>query len=241
MRTLAISDIHGCSTALRTLLDEIQPGKDDIVITLGDYVDRGPDAKGVLEMVLELERTTQLKPLTGNHEILFTEAAAGRLPVENWLAVGGRETMASYTGGHSWDMGAVPKTHLEFINERCLRYWEAERHFFVHANANAVLPLAEQTDDWLFWTRFENSYPHVSGKTMICGHTAQKEGLPVIRPQAVCLDTWVYGEGWLTCLDVGAGTFVQANQAGQKRTLSMEELRVPTMGAMTQPLKPPGE
>jgi serine/threonine protein phosphatase 1 len=208
---------------------------------MGDYVDRGPDSKRVIEMVLDLERTTQLKPLTGNHEILFTEAAAGRLPLENWLAVGGRETLASYNAGQSWDLKSVPKAHLEFLNERCLRFWEAERHFFVHANVNAVFPLAEQPDDWLFWTRFENSYPHVSGKTMVCGHTAQKEGLPVIRPQAICIDTWAYGGEWLTCMDVEAGTFVQTNEAGQMRTLSMDELRVPTMSSMTQPLTPPGE
>jgi serine/threonine protein phosphatase 1 len=241
MRTLAIGDIHGCSTALRTLLDEVQPGRQDVVVTLGDYVDRGPDAKGALEMVLELERACQLKPLFGNHEVLFTEAVAGRLPMDNWLAVGGRETMASYTDGHSWDVAAVTPAHLEFLNQRCLRFWENERWFFVHANANAVLPLAEQTDDWLFWTRFDNAYPHVSGKTMICGHTAQKDGWPAVRPQAVCIDTWVYGEGWLTCLDVEAGAFVQANQAGQVRKFGMDELPLNTMSAATQPLGPPRE
>lgn len=239
MRTLAIGDIHGCSTALRALLDAVQPGADDLVVTLGDYVDRGPDSKGVLNLVLELERTTQLKPLTGNHEILFTEAVAGRLPMENWLAVGGRETMLSYAGGSSVDVKAVSEEHLEFLNQRCLRHWEMERHFFVHANANAVLPLSEQPDDWVFWTRFENSYPHVSGKMMICGHTAQKDGLPTVRPQAICIDTWVYGGGWLTCMDVGAGTFVQANQAGQVRKFAFEDLQVQTMGSVTRPLTRP--
>ncbi|MDZ4288778.1 MAG: metallophosphoesterase family protein [Prosthecobacter sp.] len=234
MRTLAIGDIHGCSTALRTLLDAVQPGADDIVVTMGDYVDRGPDSRGVLDMLLTLESRTQLKPLTGNHEILFTDAAAGRLPKENWLAVGGRETLFSYTGGHSWEFDAVPKEHLDFLNNRCLRYFEMERHFFVHANANAVLPLAEQPDDWLFWTRFENSYPHVSGKMMICGHTAQKEGLPVIRPQALCIDTWVYGEGWLTCMDVGAGTFIQTNQAGKVRQFTFAHLQEQALGAATR-------
>lgn len=239
MRTLAIGDIHGCSTALRTLLEAVQPGADDIVVTMGDYVDRGPDAKGVLETLLQLERTTQLKPLTGNHEILFTDAVAGRLPKENWLAVGGRETMHSYTGDHSWNLNAVPKEHLDFLNNRCLRFWEMKHHFFVHANANAVLPLAEQPDDWLFWTRFENAYPHISGKMMICGHTAQKDGLPVVRAQAICIDTWVYGEGWLTCMDVGAGTFIQANQAGTIRKLSFEDLEVQPTTTVTRPMDRP--
>jgi serine/threonine protein phosphatase 1 len=236
MRLLAIGDIHGCTTALRKLLEVVQPGKDDVVVTLGDYVDRGPETRQALEMMLELERSTQLKPLLGNHEILFADAAAGQLPIESWLAVGGRETMESYTGGHSWDITAVEPAHLKFINERCLHYWETDRFFFVHANANAVLPLSEQPDDWLFWTRFENAFPHVSGKMMICGHTAQKDGMPAIRPQAICIDTWAYGGGWLTCMDVEANTFTQTNQAGDVRTLTADDLVLPSMGAPTQPL-----
>ena len=73
MRTLVIGDIHGCSTALRTLLDAVKPGPEDVLVTLGDYVDRGPDSKGVLDILLGLEKTTQLKPIIGNHEILFLD------------------------------------------------------------------------------------------------------------------------------------------------------------------------
>jgi serine/threonine protein phosphatase 1 len=239
MRILAIGDIHGCSTALRTLLNVVQPGADDILVTIGDYIDRGPDSKGVLDTLLELEQTTQLKALTGNHEILFTEAAAGRLEMANWLAVGGHETLQSYSPGHPPSWSAVSPEHLTFLAERCLRYWEIDSHFFVHANANAVLPLPEQTDDWLFWTRFENAYPHVSGKTMVCGHTAQKEGIPTLKPQAICIDTWVYGMGWLTCMDVKAGTFTQANQAGQIRKITLDDLETPSLNK-TQPVRLPG-
>ena len=237
MRILAIGDIHGCSTALHTLLDQIQPGRDDILVTIGDYVDRGPDSKGVLDTLMELERTTQLKPLLGNHEILFTESVTGKLPIEGWLNVGGRETVQSYRGTGDWDLANVSDDHLRFLEERCLRYWEGERFAFVHASANAVLPFSEQTDDWLMWTRFENTYPHVSGKVIICGHTAQKDGLPALRPQAVCIDTWAYGEGWLTCMDVNEGTFLQANQQGRTRKLSLQELSTTATSAVTRPLR----
>ena len=89
MRTLVIGDIHGCSKALRTLLDAVQPGSDDVLVTLGDYVDRGPDSKGVLNMLIALEKRTQLKPILGNHEILFLDALNGRVDPTGWLRVGG--------------------------------------------------------------------------------------------------------------------------------------------------------
>lgn len=237
MRILAIGDIHGCSIALRTLLDAVQPGSDDILVTLGDYVDRGPDTRGVIDTLIALEKTTQLKPLTGNHEVLFLDALIEQVDRDAWLRVGGRETLASYTSQGqppSWD--GVPQEHIEFLTHRCLRYWESDRNLFVHANANAVFPLNEQSDDWLFWTRFEDSYPHVSGKTMICGHTAQKEGCPAIRPQAVCLDTWAYGGGWLTCLDVGSGEITQANQAGHIRRLTLADIQAHCPNTPTQML-----
>lgn len=239
MRILAIGDIHGCSTALRTLLDAVQPGADDVVITLGDYVDRGPDTKGVIDTLLHLEQTTQLKPITGNHEILFMEAAAGHLEMANWLQVGGYETLLSYAQGGTPSLDHVPQEHMTFLAERCLRFWEMDSHFFVHANANAVIPLEEQTDDWLFWTRFDDAYPHVSGKVMVCGHTAQKEGVPTLKPQSICIDTWAYGQGWLTCLDVKQGTLTQANQAGQVRKLTLAELQRPPVNKATQPLRIP--
>lgn len=223
---MAIGDIHGCSTALRTLLDVVQPGAEDIVITLGDYIDRGPDSKGVLDTLLRLEQSTQLKPLMGNHEVLFVDAAAGELSMHDWLSVGGQATLESYANGRSPSWSHVDPEHLTFLAERTLRYWEMDSHFFVHANANAFIPLEEQTDDWLFWSRFDDSYPHVSGKIMVCGHTAQKAGIPTIKSHAMCIDTWVYGQGWLTCFDVQAGRFTQANQAGKVRELALTDLQV---------------
>ena len=227
MRTLVIGDIHGCSTALRTLLNTVRPGTNDVLVTLGDYVDRGPDSKGVIDLLIGLEKTTQLKPLTGNHEILFLEVMAGRIAPQGWLAAGGTETLISYSGDPtklSWS--AVPKAHVEFLSERCLRYHEDATHLFVHANANSVYALRDQSDDWLFWTRFCDAFPHVSGKTMICGHTAQKSGWPAVRPFAICIDTWVYGQGWLTCLEVETGVIYQANEKGEQRTLKLDELEV---------------
>jgi serine/threonine protein phosphatase 1 len=75
----------------------------------------------------------------------------------------------------------------------------------------------------LLWEKFGDPPPHISGKTMICGHTPQKSGRPKSVGHAVCLDTWVYGDGWLTCLDVERGNYWQANQRGEVREGWLEE------------------
>ena len=69
MRTLAIGDIHGCLTALGTLIEFVNLKDGDTLITLGDYVDRGPDSKGVLDLLVSLKKSKQLVTLRGNHEI----------------------------------------------------------------------------------------------------------------------------------------------------------------------------
>jgi len=223
MRLLAIGDMHGCLTAVETLLDVVQPAADDELVTLGDYVDRGPDSRGVIDRLLQLETQTRWIPLLGNHDILFREWIDGTLDVpDGWLSVGGAETLASYGG-----VGGVPLAHQYFLEERCRLWYEPEGSdvFFVHGSAFPALPLEEQTLDWLVWRRITDQlWPHESGKTMICGHTAQRSGRPLVLPGAICIDTWVFGEGWLTCYDVRAQIFTQANQVGQVRRLTLDEL-----------------
>ena len=103
-------------------------------------------------------------------------------------------------------------------------WYETETHFFVHANVYADCPLQEQPDFMLYWEKFDDPPPHESGKIMVCGHTSQKSGLPRSIGHAVCIDTRVYGQGWLTCLDTGAGQFWQANQRGQTRQGWLDEV-----------------
>ncbi len=224
-RTFVISDIHGCSTALDLMLNELSPCRDDVVVTLGDYVDRGPDSRGVLDCLLKLETQTQLIPLLGNHEILMLDARDQIINAEAWFSVGGRQTMESYGGGEVPDWNSVPAAHWDFLRHRLRRWHETATHIFAHANVNAMLPMPEQSDDWLFWRRFDEAHPHFSGKTLICGHTAQKNGLPIILPDRVCIDTWVYGDGWLTALDLSADIVVQTSQRGAVRRFSFDEVR----------------
>jgi len=216
-RTLAIGDIHGCITALNLLLDMMQPTAGDTVIPLGDYVDRGPDSCAVLERLIGLGNICTLLPIRGNHDIMMLTARdMGGAYRRDWFnMVGGDATLASYGGS----IDGVPSTHWAFL-ERTLPYVETTSHIFVHAGVDPELAMEDQTDDVLYWEKLRNPGPHISGKWVICGHTSQKNGIPLDLGHLLCIDTWVYGNGWLSGLDVASGRIYQANERGETRTLT---------------------
>lgn len=221
MRTLVIGDIHGCLRAFDSLLKEVEPRQDDLIVTLGDYVDRGPDVRGVLDRLVDLQAQTHLVSLNGNHDLMMLAARENQDRFNEWLCSGGKQTMDSYASKSNWDTfaGAIPARHWQFLKGDCLAYYETGTHIFVHANVSPDLPLAEQSEQMLYWEKLEVGgwRPHKSGKTMICGHSAQRSGRPLVLDRAVCIDTWAYGGGWLTCLDVDIEVYWQANQRGETR------------------------
>lgn len=219
MRTLAIGDVHGCLTALNKMLALVEPTADDRFVFLGDYVDRGPDSRGVIDRILELGQDHDVICLTGNHEIMMTSARDDEGIYLSWLGYGGEETLESYLDDpiDSPSLEKVPERHWLFLEEICQPYFEDDTHIYVHGNVRPDLPLEDQDNLTLYWDRFANNGPHFSGKTVICGHTSQKSGWPLNVGHSVVIDTWVYGEGWLTCLDVQKGHFWQTNQANQQR------------------------
>lgn len=219
MRTLAIGDVHGCLTALDLMLELVEPAREDRLVFLGDYVDRGPNSCGVIDRILELRKKYDVICLIGNHEIMMRSAQHDYLMYESWLRYGGKEALASYPHdiGDDEPLERVPQRHWQFLDEVCLPYFEDDSHIFVHGNVLPNLPLAKQEEEILYWDKFTNRGPHVSGKRVICGHTSQKSGWPLDVGHSVVIDTWVYGEGWLTCLDVNKGHFWQTNQAKGQR------------------------
>ncbi|WP_437185716.1 metallophosphoesterase family protein [Planctomicrobium sp. SH668] len=224
MSLFAIGDIHGCGTALLTLVERVPMTSDDTVITLGDYVDRGPQSRQVLDWVMERTATGKCIPLRGNHEIMMLDAIFGRMPMGLWLQYGGKEALDSYAAeGERGVPEEIPQSHLQFIESQLLPYYESETHIFVHASVEPQFSLAEQIPDSLYWTRFNGIRPHRSGKTIICGHTAQKSGLPANVGHAVCIDTWACGDGWLTCLNVDTGEYFQAKNTGEFRLLNLDQ------------------
>jgi len=214
LRTLVLGDIHGCLTSLNTLLEMIQPKPSDLIVTLGDYVDRGPDSCGVLERLIDLHQQFNVVSLRGNHELMFQDAKEDPAAQEMWMLYGGRETLESFPNP---SLNGVPEAHWHWLDITCVNFHESDSHIFVHAGVDPQLPLAQQTEKWLFWEKLSNRGPHISGKTVVCGHTAQKSGWPLNFGHTICIDTYVYGEGWLTCLEVETGRFWQSNEAAKTR------------------------
>ncbi len=216
-RTIAIGDVHGYAEALAALVEAIRPGPDDTLVTLGDYVDRGPDVQGTLGQLMELSRRCQLVPLLGNHDEMLLEIVSGHTVLfPEWLAYGGTSTLMSY-GCATPDK--IPTEHLDFL-KACRNYYQTATHLFVHANYREDLPLEEQPLYTLRWEtlRARQPGPHYSGKKAVVGHTAQKDFRVLDLGYLTCIDTCCYGGGWLTALDVQSGQLWQADAAGRLRT-----------------------
>lgn len=213
-RAFVIGDIHGCACALNSLLRAIEPAPDDLLVTLGDYVDRGPDSAHVIDQLIDLSQSRPLIPLLGNHEIMLLTALDNEFERGFWLQSGGQQTVQSYGG----EVADIPERHLQFIRQ-CRRYHETDDHFFVHANYVPDLPLEQQPDFVLFWEHLTSHMPgrHLSGKRAVVGHTPQRRGEPLILDHLVCIDTFCYGGGWLTALEIATGQYWQANEAGELR------------------------
>ena len=219
-RTIAIGDMHGCAKALDRLLLEIQPTKEDTIVGIGDYVDRGMESAKVIDMLIELVNRTRLVPLIGNHELMMYQALFGsKRDFDFWFQHGGNATLASYGG----IVENIPQPHIAFLSQ-CIRYFETETHFFVHACYDPELPLDQQPDDVLFWQhiRAYQPPPHENGKIAVVGHTPQAEGFVVDFGHINAIDTYCYGDQWLSALDVSSGQIWQANNLGELRKSRLE-------------------
>ena len=210
-RIIAIGDIHGCVRALERLLELIAPTDQDLIVTLGDYVDRGPQSREVIERLLKLQDECQLVPLLGNHEYMLLEALTQQTLFNFWMQCGGRQTLDSYGGS----IDQIPAAHLDFIRG-CRRYFETENHLFFHANYAPELAPDQQPDQLLLWEHLGEQAlaPHQSGKRVILGHTPQLNGSVLHQEHASCLDTYCFGDGCLTAMEVRSLETWQVNKAG---------------------------
>lgn len=244
----AIGDIHGYSLSLRRLLDRIAPEPEDTVVTLGDYIDRGPDTRGVLERLIQLQKECHYVPLRGNHEAMllaiwlrhqvlgkkrpfsfrkflrrqWTYWTVGKYRAETirfpeWVLLGGRQTLASY-GPNVWQIEQIPTEHLEFLQQTRL-YYETPDAIFTHAAYLPELPMEEQPAEALLFHRLRESIPapHFSGKKVYVGHSAQRQGEILDVGHLMCIDTFLYGGGWLTAIEVTSGQILQIDAGGKMR------------------------
>jgi serine/threonine protein phosphatase 1 len=213
-RLIAIGDIHGCIAALKAILEQIAPQPDDTIVTLGDYVDRGPDTRGVIEMLLQLQKACRLVPLLGNHDdILLSLCEGGEEIMADWLNFGGDTTMASYQMTRP---ESIPAEHIQFLRS-CSMIFETERHFFTHGSYDPKLPFDKQSVAQMLWGKLrpEPPGPHYSGKIAIVGHTAQRDGRILDLGYLKCIDTCCYGNGFLTALEVNTGQVWQTDKNGR--------------------------
>jgi serine/threonine protein phosphatase 1 len=218
IKTYAVGDIHGCLNQLQRLVDlcEQDAGSQrSKFIFLGDYLDRGPDSRGVIEFLMNLQKWSpdEVICLRGNHEDLLLDALEGEDAELNWLSNGGDATLHSFNAAGAKDL---PTSHIDWIRSLPVSHDDGQR-FFVHAGVHPERPLNQQRSRDLLWIRepFLSSDKDL-GRLIVHGHTPIKEGLPDLRPNRLNLDTGaVYGRALTSAIfaehQVAPLKFVQAN------------------------------
>ncbi|MEW6388588.1 MAG: metallophosphoesterase family protein [Thermodesulfobacteriota bacterium] len=198
-----IGDIHGCLGHLERLLEEVGPDLSrDRLIFIGDYIDRGPDSKGVVDYILRLKERCPLDNLIclkGNHEAMFLDFLQGK-DRELFLFNGGLSTLREYWG-EQWrylEELRLPPDHEAFYRELKL-YYELPGYLFVHGGLKPGVPLEEQVEEDLLWIRgeFIASFEDF-GRRVIFGHTPFKA--PLVMPNKIGIDTGAVYGNLLTCL-----------------------------------------
>jgi serine/threonine protein phosphatase 1 len=207
-RIFAIGDVHGCLDKLMVLMDRIDIDfQKDQLVFLGDYVDRGPKSKEVVDYLIDLaSKQDGLIFLKGNHEEMLEKYLGGtdrRMFLEN----GGRATLKSYSIKDDKRREAVvPPEHVAFFNALHL-YHETSSHIFVHGGLRPHIPLEKQ-DPWdMLWIRDEFIYSDFDfGKEVIFGHTPFRQ--PLVLENKIGIDTGaVYGNK-LTCVVLPEKRFI---------------------------------
>ena len=168
-RLFAIGDIHGCFDSLKELVEnKIQLQKDDKLILLGDYIDRGNKSKEVVDFIIELlENGYDVIPIMGNHESMLLDALEDEKNISKWIQNGGNETLKSFEINL---LKVIESKYIEFFKGlRC--YYAFEDYLFVHAGFNDNL-LNPFTDYYSMLWKCKETYtnPLLSDKTIVHGH-----------------------------------------------------------------------
>lgn len=218
-RVFVIGDIHGCLNELTVLLDylnaRVKLSKKDIIIFLGDYIDRGLDSKRVIDLLMQVKghfpRTYFLK---GNHEDMFIDflnlegGAKGNIYLDN----GGLETLKSYGLENLEEVDKIPQlipqTHIKFLQSLPLAIRIGDV-LCVHAGLNPYREFEHQIEGELLWIRDEFILnPHPFGLVVIFGHTPQ-EDIYWDLPYKIGIDTGAVFGHLLTCLELQEGISYQ--------------------------------
>jgi serine/threonine protein phosphatase 1 len=216
-RIYAVGDVHGRADLLEQLLLRIDADLKEngaanaIQIFLGDYIDRGPQSKGVLEQLIRRGKSHRTVCLKGNHETYLLDFLHNPAVLRPWGQYGGLTTLLSYglkptlKGGEEEQAylaaelaRVMPPSHLRFLESLPLSFACGD-FFFVHAGIRPGAPLTRQREDDLLWIRDEFlCHEQPFEKVVIHGHTPVRE--PDVRENRINIDTGAYATGRLTCL-----------------------------------------
>lgn len=222
MRLYAIGDVHGCADLLEALyaridreIEQDQPA-DWRIIHLGDYGDRGPNTKRVLDQIIERSRDRRVLSLMGNHDEAWLSFLADPKPVGVFVAHGGETTAYSYgidadlsdasgrKAARDALLGAMPQAHLDFL-KGLPRSFSFGDYFFCHAGIRPGVPLQIQDREDLIWIRrefliFEGLHPRI----IVHGHTPSDQ--PELLPNRINVDTGAVKTGVLTAVVLDGAT-----------------------------------
>ena len=211
-----VADIHGCDYKLKELLKKISRHREDIqdryesaeLIFLGDYIDRGPNSKNILEIVRSLQPNhlfDDVIALMGNHEEMLLRADYHYLDKRLWIDNGGEETILSFL-----NKGEVAPLTISELIGKSMMDWIKERPYFYevgdigisHAGIDDPTERAyNQSPDSLIWSRELRLDPHDIYKYTVHGHTPMKT--PLVDTHVAYIDTGAVFGGKLTCLFIG--------------------------------------
>jgi serine/threonine protein phosphatase 1 len=217
IRIYVIGDVHGRADLLASILAGIdqdlehRPIEKTLQVFLGDYIDRGPDSREVVNLLISRRKQCPMVYLKGNHEAVALRALEDSRLLQRWLQLGGGDTMASYgvtppatvdsrdaEGLVSALRAAMPGDHKRFLSSLALSFTCGD-FFLSHAGARPGIALELQRQRDLLWIRDDFlQYKGTLGKVIIHGHTPVHE--PEILPNRINIDTAAYATGRLTCL-----------------------------------------
>ena len=172
MAIFAIGDVHGCNRTLRTLLNHLSPDPGDTIVFVGDYIDRGPDSKGVFDTIFMMkEAGLDIRCIRGNHEQMLLDAVRGSHRDRQFFGRnGGDETLNSF---HVDQVDKIAPRYLEFIDQ--LPYFlEIDRYIFVHGGLDFSIPDPFDRPAEMIWARYwydDIDYNWLGNRIILHGHT----------------------------------------------------------------------
>ncbi len=223
VRVYAVGDIHGRLDLLEQMLSLIAQDSENndgqnMLVYLGDYVDRGPSSKGVLERLLQpMPESFKVHYLKGNHEHTLLEFLDNPSLYRLWRRYGAMECLQSYgvhppvhdeedafVSAREELASAIPNAHLQFLNSLEMAF-EIGDYFFVHAGVRPGIPLHRQSPQDMMWIREEFLSSNIDfGKVVVHGHSPTST--PEMRFNRIGLDTGAYATGRLSCAVLENGT-----------------------------------